>query len=121
MTEEQLAIFDVNEIPDDSDTGYILEVDLHYPPEIHDHHNDLPVAPESMAVEEDDLSPYTQQLREKHQIKGKAYKKLMPNLHDKNKYVLHYRNLKAYLALGLQVTKVYRGVEFHQSWLRVYI
>ena len=122
MTEEQLANFDVNEIPDDSDTGYILEVDLHYPPEIHDHHNDLPVAPESMAVEEDDLSPYTQQLREKHQIKGKAYKKLMPNLHDKNKYVLHYRNLKAYLALGLQVTNVYRGVEFHQSfWLRGYI
>ena len=122
MTENQLENFDVTKIPDDSDTGYILEVDLHYPPEIHDHHSDLPVAPESMAVDIDELSPYTQELREKHNLSGKAYKKLMPNLHDKKKYVLHYRNLKLYLALGLQVTKIYRGVEFHQSfWLRKYI
>ena len=122
MTDQQLDNFDVTEVPDDSDTGYILEVDLHYPPDIHDHHNDLPVAPESMAVEEDELSPHTQHLREKHNIRGKAYQKLMPNLHDKKKYVLHYRNLKFYLKLGLKVTRIHRGVEFHQSfWLQKYI
>ena len=47
MTEQQLENFDVNSIPDDADTGYILEVDLEYPAAIHDIHSDLPVAPES--------------------------------------------------------------------------
>ena len=63
MTEQQLEEFDVTTIPDDADTGYILEVDLHYPPDIHDVHNDLPVAPECMEISEEELSPYSQQLR----------------------------------------------------------
>ena len=122
MTDKQLEQFDVTQIPDDSDTGYILEVDLGYPPDIHDQHNDLPVAPESKAISEEELSPYTQRLREKMQLKGRPLEKLIPNLHDKTKYVLHYRNLKLYLELGLQLKKIHRGVEFHQSfWLRQYI
>ena len=122
MTDEQLEEFDVTKVPDDSETGYILEVDLSYPPEIHDEHNDLPVAPESRAILEEELSPYTQDLREKIQLKGKPHKKLIPNLDDKTKYVLHYRNLKHYLQLGLQLKKIHRGVEFHQSfWLKQYI
>ena len=122
MTEQQLEEFDVTTIPDDADTGYILEVDLHYPPDIHDVHNDLPVAPECMEISEEELSPYSQQLRNNLNIRGKPCKKLMPNLHDKERYVIHYRNLKLYLELGLVITKLHRGIEFQQSfWLRQYI
>ena len=50
MNGQQLKNFDVNSIPDDADTGYILEVDLEYPATIHDIHSNLPVAPESREV-----------------------------------------------------------------------
>ena len=44
--------------PDDDQRGVILEVDMEYPDEIHDVHNDLPLAPKSTEVTEDMLSPY---------------------------------------------------------------
>ena len=59
-----LENFDVKSIPDDADTGYIPKVDLEYPAAIHDIHSDLPVAPDSQAVQIDDLSPYSQHLHE---------------------------------------------------------
>ena len=62
MTEQQLENFDVKSIPDDADTGYIPKVE--YPAAIHDIHSDLTVAPESQAVQVDDLSPYSQHLHE---------------------------------------------------------
>ena len=120
MNEQQLKNFDVNSIPNDADTG--LEVDLEYPAAIHDIHSDLPVAPESRAVQVEDLSPYSQHLHKALHIKGAAHSKLIPSLHDKEKYVVHYRNLKQYLALGLRLKKIHRGVEFTQSFcLRTYI
>jgi len=75
-----------------------------------------------MAVSRENLSPYTQQLGEILDIKGQPQKKLMPNLQDKTKYVVHYVNLKQYLRLGLKLKKIHRVIEFHQSyWLREYI
>ena len=48
--------------------------------------------------------------------------KLIPNLRDKEKYVLHYKNLKQYLDLGLQLTRIHRGIKFEESeWLKPYI
>jgi len=75
-----------------------------------------------MAVPRENLSPYTQQLGEKLGVKGKTQEKLVPNLQDKTKYVVHYLNLKQYLRLGLKLKKVHRAIEFHQSnWLEKYI
>ena len=48
--------FDVMLIIEKSDIGYILEVDLEYPDELHELHNDYPLAPEKLAVSSDILS-----------------------------------------------------------------
>ena len=122
MTEEQIATFDPMCVPDTSSTGYILEVDLEYPSDIHDAHNDYPLAPQRLKVDDSMLSLYTKSLKERLNIKGLATEKLIPNLQNKQKYVLHYRNLKLYLELGMKLIKVHRGVEFTQSpWLQSYI
>ena len=42
--------FDIMSISDKSPIGYILEVDLEYPDELHELHNDFPLAPEKFAV-----------------------------------------------------------------------
>ena len=44
--------------PSDSEKGYILEVDLEYPHELHDTHNAYPLAPEKLKVEDEWLSDY---------------------------------------------------------------
>ena len=80
----------------------ILEVDLEYPEKLHDLHNDYPLAPERITVNK--------------------VEKLIPNLNDKTKYVIHHENLKLYLSLGLKLTKIHRGITFEESaWLKPYI
>ena len=81
----------------------ILEVDITYPKELHDSHNDYPVCPERVKC--------------KNRIE-----KLTPNLRDKKNYVLHYKNLIQYLDMGLKVTRIHRGIKFVESeWMKPYI
>ena len=54
--------FDVNSISEKSPIGYFLEVDLEYPDELHELHNDFPLAPEKLAVSSDMLSKYCKKL-----------------------------------------------------------
>ena len=80
----------------------ILEVDLEYPKSLHNWHNDYPLAPE--------------------QIKINKVDKLIPNLGDKEKYVLHHENFKQYESLALKIKKIHRGIKFEESqWLEKYI
>ena len=90
--------FDIMSINDKSSIGYFLEVDLEYPEELHELHNDFPLAPEKLAVSSDMLSKYCKKIADKYEIKVGDVKKLIPNLGNKTNYVLHYRNLQLYLS-----------------------
>ena len=97
LTKKEIKSFDVNTISDDAYEGYILEVDLEYPPELPSNHNDYPLALEKLEITEDFISSYSKELADAlgHKIKPTA--KLIPNLLHKKRYVIHYRNLKFYL------------------------
>ena len=79
---------------DESTEGCIVMVDLEYPKELHDLHNDYPVAPETMKVTNEMLSEYAEDLKEKCNIGDDVCKKLVPNLMNKERYVVDIRNLK---------------------------
>ena len=100
--------FDVDSISQKSPIGYFFEVDLDYPDELHELLNDYPLAPEKRAVSSDMLSKYCKKIAEKYEIKVGDVKKLIPNLGNKTKYVLHYKNLQLYLSLGMKLTKIHR-------------
>ena len=68
------------------------------------------------------LSPYCLQLKEDLGLKEPSIGKLIPNLRNKTRYILHYKNLKLYLDLGMKLTKVHRVLTFQKSpWLKEYI
>ena len=93
----------------------ILEVDLEYPQELHDMHNDYPVCPEKVKVSNNMLSGYCKKIAEKCKISIGLVSKLIPMLKDKKEYMLHYRNLQLYLDLGLKIKKIHQVLEFNQS------
>ena len=80
----------------------ILEVDLEYPHELHDLHNDYPLAPDHLEMG--------------------GVSKLIPNFYSKEKYVIHYETLRTYVKYGIKITKIHRGIVFHDSpWMKEYI
>ena len=75
-----------------------------------------------MKVTKEVLSSYWESIREKYNISIGQVHKLIPILNNKEKYVLHYRNLQLYTDLGLNIKEVHRVLELNQSpWLRQYI
>ena len=66
---------------EESDKGYFLEVDVQYLEKFHELHNNLPFLPRRLKI-------------------GKI-EKFLANLHDKIEYLIHIRNLKQALNLGL--------------------
>ena len=102
--------------------GHIYEVDLEYPKELHDLHNDYPCAAEKIKVSDDMLSDYCREIKNKFNISSGNVNKLIPTLRDKKNYVLHEENLKLYLSLGLRLKKIHRVLEFSEKpWLKEYI
>ena len=122
MTEKQINKINLAQYNKESKKGLIFEVDLEYPKNLHNLHNDYPCAPEKVKVTKDMLSDYCKNIADKYNISIGLVHKLIPNLNNKEKYVLHYRNLQLYLDLGLKLTKIHRVLEFNQSpWLKQYI
>ena len=100
--------FDVDSISQKCSIGYFFEVDLDYPDELHELHNYYPLAPEKRAVSSDMLSKYCKKIADKYEINVGDVKKLIPNLANKTKYVLRYKNLQLYLSLGMKLIKIHR-------------
>lgn len=97
---------DILGTPDDAKHGYLIEVDLKYPRKLHDIHNDYPFCAEHM------IPPNS----------NSKQSKLILNLNDKKKYVLHYRTLKLVLKNGMKIERLGRILKFRQSpWLKPYI
>ena len=81
--------------PKKENKGYIFEVDLEYPSELWDTHNDYPLAPERLNVN--------------------GVEKLISHFKPRKSYVIHYRNLRQCLEMRLRVTAVHRGLIFNQE------
>ena len=99
-------INDLDSISGNSSIGYSLEVDLEYPSELHDYHNDYPLAPEKLKISSEMLSKYCFDIADKYGIRVGGVSKLVPNLRD-NKNIIHYRNLQVYLSLGMKLGKIH--------------
>ena len=115
MTKNEINNFDLGLVKENSLIGYILEVHLEYPNELHDSHNDYPLAPEKLKNNSDMLSKYSSSIANNNGIKVGEVDKLIPNLGNKKHYAIHYRNLQLYISLGMKVTKVHKILRFKQS------
>ena len=105
-----------------SSTEFILEVYLDYLQELHDIHNDYPLASEKINIPKEWLSDYSLKIVNAHNIITGKVKKLVPNLMNKNNYVIHYRNLQQCLELGMKLKKIHRILKFKQEdWMKPYI
>ena len=85
----------IDELVKKDKRGYLLEVDVEYPKELHENHNELPFLVQRMKI-------------------GKE-EKLVPNLMDKKEYVVHIKRLNQALKHGLKLKKVHRVIEFQHS------
>ena len=94
LNQGEIDRFDVNSIEENSSGGYILEVDLEYPSELHKLHNDYPLAPERLEINQNMLSKYCCNIADIYGIKIGGVNELLLNLGNKSKYVVHYRNLQ---------------------------
>ncbi|XP_024946424.1 uncharacterized protein LOC112495185, partial [Cephus cinctus] len=102
--EENFEKLNICNIPDGSLTGYILEVDIEFPIILQKLHRDLPLCPDQYTPPESN--------------KSKLITKFLP----KERYIVHYRNLKQCLRLGMKLTKIHRVLKFRQSpWFKKYI
>ena len=114
---------EIMNIDDESNTGYMLEVDVDYPENLHLDlmHDNFPLAPEAMQIEKDMLSSYQEELGDQLNVTYGS-KKLCLTLKDKKNYVCHYKNLKFYLKHGLKLKKIHKILQFDQkAWLKPYI
>ena len=109
-------------IKSNSSTGYILEVDLDYLQELHNIHNDYPLAPEKINILKEWLSDYSLEITNAQNITTRTVKRLVSNLMNKNNYVIHYRNLEQCLELGMKLKKLHRVLKSKQKdWMKPYI
>ena len=93
---------EISELATRTDKGYVLEVDVSYPKELHNQYNYLPFMCERMEIN--------------------GVKKLIPNLRDRKNYVIHIQALNQALQHGLRLDRIHRAIEFSQSpWLKTYI
>ena len=92
LSEENIRFFEKNPC---NIRGCTLEVDLEYPTELHDEHNEYPLAPEGVEVN--------------------GTRKLVPHLGGRKNYIVHHAVLRQLLKYGLRLTKIHCGIRFKES------
>ena len=97
--------FDLNKHTSDSSRWYVLKVDLEYPKESGELHNDYPLALYKTEIKREMFSDYQLKNANLYSIPISNVKKLVANFFDKKKYVIHFENLQLYLRLGLKLKK----------------
>lgn len=117
--EKDWSIYDGEE----SDVGYVLEIDAEFPDHLHKKLSSLPLAPVREKIDETWLSPFARTLL--NELKGAdthRSEKLVSTLKPRKRYAIHGRNMALYMSLGMVVTKVHRVLEFKTSrFLEKYI
>ena len=83
LNKQESNELDLDSISENSSIGYFLEVDLEYPSELQDYHNDCPLVQEKLEIVSDMLSKYCSAIAHKYGIKVGGVSKLVPNLRDK--------------------------------------
>ena len=115
---EQL-VEDLLQIPDDNEYGFFVECDLEYPAEIKEKTKNFPFCPYQTKADPNLFSAYMNNV---NQPNYKPTPKLMCDVTNKSKYMIHYRMFKFYLNQGMKVTKTHTIYKFKQSpWLGKYI
>lgn len=109
----------------ETETGYILEADLSYPPHLHKAHASFPLAPMHDNISINEFSHYHKTLLEHFglPLNKPSGKKLFCTLKERDNYVVHFKTLKKlYLRLGLKLEQVHRVPRFKQGpWLKPFI
>ena len=77
LGQKKIDKFYVNSVAENNSNGYILEVDLDYPDELHELHNDYPLAPEKLEGNDDILSEFCSEIAKEYGIKVDGVKKLI--------------------------------------------
>lgn len=125
FVDEKSELYDINNINklyEDKYKGYLLVVDLEYPKELHDKHNDYPLAPEKITVNKNMVSNFTKKIHKELNMKINDTELLVGTLNNKKNYIIHYKLLKLYMDLGLKLTKIHKIIKFSQKpWLKPYI
>ena len=85
----------IDELPKKDRRRYLLEVDVKYPKELHESHNELPFLAERMKIGREE--------------------KVVPVLKNKKRSVVHVKALDQALKHGLKLKKVHPVIEFQQS------
>ena len=119
---EDISLETILATEDEGYIGFLVEVDLEYPDELHDKHADYPLVPDKEAIDPLEMSDFQTSLKNTLKLTVSKTKKLRPTFHPKKNYVVHYRNLKFYVNNGIKITKFHQAVKFRSSkWLSSYI
>ena len=106
---------DIFNTPDDNEFGYFIECNLEYPAEIKEKTKNFPFCPYQTKADPNLFSGYMNNI---NQPNYKPTSKLMCDVTNKSKYMIHYRMFKFYLNQGMEVTKIHTFYKFKQSpWL----
>ena len=113
-----ISLDKIMQTSDESDVGYFVMVDLNYPSNLHDCHNEYSLAAEKLKIDAEMLFQYQVELGNK----TGHIPKLLETLQSKQKYVCQYSVLKIYCQQGLQVTRLHKTLKFNQiDFMKCYI